>query len=435
MTTERKKYVKYVSLNILAMLGSSCYIVADTFFIANGVGADGLTALNFGIAMFSFMQALALLTAIGSGTRYAICVSRGDLEKGSRVFKTALMLGISIGVLISLGVNLFAEPIASALGADEVTMPLTIVYIRTVMSCSVFFICNQIIVAFIRNDHNPKLATMALLISNFSNIVLDYVFIFPFGWGMFGAALATGMAPAISLVILSFHFMQKKNHFHFKGALLGLREVLGFLKLGVSAMVNELSVGLVVMIFNFLFLGLGGNTAVAAYGIVANVALFAIAIYTGVSQGIQPLVSDYYGRGEAEHLRQVRRDTIFVAAGISVILVIVAFAFNPQIVSFFNESGDPALAAMAEEGMKFYFVSFIFAGFNITLAGYLSAMERADFGFLISLLRGLLVVAPAALILSRIFGTTGIWMAVVVTEVITFCATMIMVRKAAAAQQ
>ena len=209
----RKKFAKYVSLNILAMLGSSCYIVADTFFIANGIGADGLTALNLAISLFSFIQAIGLMVGIGSGTRYAVSMSRGERETGSRVFSNAIMAGIAAGCLIAVVGLLFAGRIAEAIGADQVTKGMTSTYLKVIMFFAPFYIVNHTIVAFVRNDGNPKLATIAMLAGNFSNIILDYVFIYLFKWGMFGASFATGIGPVISICCLSAHFIKKQNQF------------------------------------------------------------------------------------------------------------------------------------------------------------------------------------------------------------------------------
>lgn len=433
----RVKFAKYVFLNILAMLGSSCYIVADTFFVANGVGADGLTALNLAISVFSYQQSVGLLLAIGSGTRYGICLSRGEAERGNTVFSSALIFGICIGVLIVIMGNLFVFPLSAALGAEGEILDMTAEYLRVILSCAPFYISNHILVAFVRNDHNPKLAAVALLVSNASNVILDYVFIYPFGWSMFGAAAATGLAPIISLCVLSLHFIQKKNRFRFTGfrAVGTIRKAAAsftdFCRLGISSMVNELSVGIVLMVFNFLFLGLGGNTAVAAYGIVANVALFAVAIFTGIAQGVQPLVSDYYGRGYWGQLKIVRKDTVLTAVSLALILVLAAFVFTGQIVGAFNEDKDPVLQSIAEEGLRIYFLSFFFAGVNIALTGYFSAMEQAEKGFLISLLRGLAVIAPMAFGLSKLWGMTGVWLAVPVTEAVTFIVTLILIKRSA----
>ena len=179
-----------------------------------------------------------------------------------------------------------------------------------------------------------------MLAGNFSNIILDYVFIYLFKWGMFGASFATGIGPVISICCLSAHFIKKQNQFKLIKTRFLLHTVADFCKLGISSFVNELSTGAVIMIFNFLFLGLGGNTAVAAYGIVANVALFAVSIFTGIAQGIQPLVSDYYGKSMTGQLKAVLKDAVVVALVLTAAIVAFSNLFNDGIVALFNKSGD-----------------------------------------------------------------------------------------------
>ena len=428
--TVRKQFIKYVSLNILSMMGTSCYILADTFFIANGVGADGLTALNVAISRYSFMFSIALMIGIGGATRFAVCKSRSDAGHANNVYTHTVLTGLTVGLTITVFGNLFLPQIAAFLGAKGVIHSLTVEYMRVIFVFTPFIILNQIMVAFIRNDGNPKLATIALLVSNASNIVLDYIFIYPFGWSMFGAALATAVSPVISLAILSIHFIRKRNSFHLRKTRFSIRTTADFCKLGTSSMVNELSVGLVVMIFNFLFFDLGGNTAVAAYGVVANCAIVGTAIFTGIAQGVQPLVSHAYGKGDLLHQKQILRYAAVTAIALAVVLVGSIFAADDPIVSIFNKEKDPLLQSIATGGLCIYFVSYLASCFNIVFAGYLSAMERADFGFIISLMRGLIVIAPMAFLLSRCFGMTGIWVAVPVAEVITLIAALVMVRKA-----
>ena len=428
--TVRKQFIKYVSLNILSMMGTSCYILADTFFIANGVGADGLTALNVAISLYSFMFSIALMIGIGGATRFAVCKSRSDADHANKVYTHTVLTGLTIGLAITVFGNLFLPQIATFLGAKGVIHSLTVEYMRVIFGFTPFIILNQVMVAFIRNDGNPKLATIALLVSYASNIVLDYIFIYPFGWGMFGAALATAVSPVISLAILSIHFIRNRNSFHLRKTRFSIRTAADFCKLGTSSMVNELSVGLVVMIFNFLFFDLGGNTAVAAYGVVANCAIVGTAIFTGIAQGVQPLVSHAYGKGDLLQQKQILRYAVVTAIALAVVLVGSIFAADDPIVSIFNKERDPLLQTIATGGLCIYFVSYLASCFNIVFAGYLSAMERADFGFIISLMRGLVVIAPMAFLLSRFFGMTGIWVAVPVAEVITLIAALLMVRKA-----
>ena len=177
-------FFHYVSLNVLAMLGTSCYILADTFFIANGIGEDGLTALNLVLPLFNVLNATGLMIGIGGATKYAIYRARVEKEEGSRIFFHALLLALLASVLfIAIGVW-FAEPICRWLGSNAATHADMVIYLRTLYCFAPLFLCNQLFAAFVRNDGAPNRVMAATMLGTLSNIVLDYVFIFPFDMGM-----------------------------------------------------------------------------------------------------------------------------------------------------------------------------------------------------------------------------------------------------------
>ena len=298
----KREFGKYVSLNIFGMLGLSCYILADTFFVSAKMGADGLTALNLAISIYSFINGTGLMIGIGGGTKYSIYRSRREEEKGNRVFTAALAMGFLIGIIL-FAVGIFAaRPLSILLGAEGKIIEMTTVYLRTILCFSPCFICNNIFLAFVRNDGNPRLSMIGMLVGSFSNVVLDYIFIFPADMGMFGAAFATGLAPVISMLILSRHKFSGKNGFHLQTDGSFWRYAKGIPGLGASSFINEVSSGVVLIVLNLLILGISGNTGVAAYGVIANLALVALSIFTGISQGSQPLLSKYYGEGNGANI-------------------------------------------------------------------------------------------------------------------------------------
>ena len=206
-----RDFSKYVSLNILGMIGVSFYILADTYYIAKALGAIGIAALNFAIPAFSIVHGIGLMIGIGGAARFGILKSQSKEQEAEGVFARALKLGIGIGLLFAL-IGLFgSKTLSSVLGADAVTLPLTHAYMATILIFAPFFILNNTVLAFVRNDNNPKLAMMAMLGGSVSNVILDYIFLFPFKMGMFGAAFATSLAPIVSLGILSLHFARKES--------------------------------------------------------------------------------------------------------------------------------------------------------------------------------------------------------------------------------
>lgn len=415
-----REFARYASLNALGMLGFSCYILADTFFIAQGLGADGLTALNLAIPIYSLVHGCGLMLGMGGATRYSICRGQRDNDSASAAFVSSVYPAVLLAIIFVSAGLFFPTPLASLLGADAQVLTMTATYLRVILLFSPAFLLNDILVCFVRNDGSPRLSMTAMLAGSFSNIILDYVFIFPCQMGIFGAVLATGLAPCISLVVLSFH----RKHAGF-----GLRRcpvtpsLIGrMLALGLPSLVTELSSGIVILVFNFIILGLCGNTGVAAYGVVANLSLVVIALLTGIAQGVQPLLSHAYGRNAQADIRQLMRYLIVTVLTLSVAIYALFIFCDTPVVAAFNSAQDAALQSIAEDGLRLYFLAIPFAGCNIALSFFFTSIGRALPAHCISLLRGLVLIVPMAFALSALFALTGIWLTFPVTELlVTVC--------------
>ena len=413
-----RQFTKYVSLNILGMLGVSCYILADTFFIAAGMGTLGLAALNIAIPAFSLVASFGLMLGIGGATRYTIYMSRGDREEGEAVFNTTVMAAAIVAVVFELAGALACDKIVTILGADESTFDMTYTYLRMLFLFAPFFLMNNVFMAFVRNDGDPKLAMIAQLVGSFANIILDYVFIFPLQMGIFGAVLATCLSPMISLSILAVHKIKGNNNFHLKKIKLSLKRLGSIASLGVPSFVTEISSGLVIMVFNIIILGIEGNVGVAAYGVVANVSIVVTAIFNGIAQGSQPLISHSYGQGDDASMKVYMRYAIITVIAVSTTIYGLIFAFADPIASVFNSENSQLLQQIAVIGLRIYFGASLFVGFNIFAAIFFSASERAMPAQIISLARGIVLIVPMAFVLSDLLGMNGVWLTYPVTEAI-----------------
>ena len=411
-------FFKYVSANVLGMIGYSCYILADTFFIARGIGADALAALNLAIPAYNLMNGTGLMIGMGAAARWALSSAQPQKDTHRTIFTQALYLAAAAAVIFFTAGLLFAPDIAFLLGADNVTLPYAAPYLRVLLLFAPLFLSNNVVLCFVRNDGAPGLAMAGMISGSLSNIVLDYVFIYPLGMEMAGAAIATGIAPVISLVVLSTHFIRKQNHFHPVKTRPSITRAADICSLGVSSLIAEVSSGIVIIIFNFLILDLNGNMGVAAYGILANIALVLTAVFTGIAQGIQPIVSRYSGSEGATVRRSTKRYALCTALLLSLAAYVAIVVFAVPIADLFNRDHDPALSAMAADGMRIYFISLFFTGINVIAAAFLSSADRPKQAFVISALRGFLLIIPAAWLLSRLFGLTGVWLALPVTEAI-----------------
>lgn len=411
-----KEFLRYCTLNVLGMIGLSCYILADTFFVSKGLGEKGLAALNLAIPVYGFIHGIGLMFGMGGATRFSIYRGQGNEEEGNRLF-THMLLTASVPAVIGVICGLFfSNQITRALGANEEIFSMTRTYLRVMLLFTPAYLLNEMLLCFVRNDGKPRRSMMAMLSGSIANIILDYVFIFPMNMGMFGAILATGLAPVISILVMSPHWFKKENTFHFVRSKFHGKMAASILFLGFPTLVTEFSSGIVILVFNGILLKLSGNTAVAAYGVIANLSLVVASMYTGTAQGMQPLVSRYYGAGNKDGIRRILRYGLITEAVISVVVYSGVLLFAGPITSVFNSEHSIQLQQIAEAGLKLYFPASIFLGFNIVIATFFTSTEWALPAQIISLLRGLFVIIPMAFLLSSLFGITGVWLSFPVTE-------------------
>lgn len=411
-----KEFTKYTSLNVLGMIGLSCYILADTFFIAKGLGTSGLAALNLAIPIYSFIHGSGLMFGIGGATKFSISRKSGLSDQ---IFTNTLFFAGILAVLFFLAGLFLSTQITVLLGADGEVAEMTQTYLKMILLFAPAFMLGDILVCFVRNDGNPKLSMLAMLGGSMANILLDYVFIFPLGMGIFGAVLATGLAPLISIAIMSGHWMKKNKGFHLAKTAIQGRMALLILSLGFPSLITEVSSGIVIIAFNIIILGLKGNVGVAAYGVIANLSLVVISIFTGIAQGIQPLISSAYGCGDSARSRVMLRYGLTTAAAVSLTLYAVICYGAAPITAVFNSEQNHQLQVIAEYGLRLYFTGILAAGVNIILSIFFTSTEQAVPAHIISLLRGLVLIIPMAFVLSGLWGITGVWLAFPVTELVS----------------
>ncbi|MBM6695086.1 MATE family efflux transporter [Pseudoflavonifractor capillosus] len=413
-----KQLRRYLLPNILAMIGTSCYILADTFFISLSQGPNGITALNLVLPLYGLIFALGSMIGIGSATRYA-------LGKGSNApdyhlyFSNSIAWTLLVGaVFVALGVAV-PDGVLRLMGADDTILQVGHNYIRIVLCFAPLFMLNFTCTAFVRNDGAPRIAMAATLLSGLFNILFDYLLMFPLGLGMTGAALATGFSPVVSMSICLLHYLSPRNTIRLIPTLPSLRRLLSACQLGVVAFVGEMSSGVTTMVFNFILLHLAGNAAVAAYGIVANIALVGVALFNGISQGLQPLASACHGSGDTQGQSRIYRHSMFIGLCVSAVVVAVVVTFAGTLVAVFNSQHSAQLADYAIPGLRLYFLGFLFAGANIVKSGFYSATGRGRESSILALCRGVVAIVAFAFLLSHLFGITGVWLAFPAAELFT----------------
>lgn len=411
-----REFFRYTILSILGTLGVSCYILADTFFVSKGLGTSGLAALNLAIPVYNFIHGTGLMLGMGGATKFSVCKNQNRKENVKQIYTNTIIIAVILSIVFMLPGILYSEQLALLLGADLSILEMTNTYLRWLLIFSPAFILNDVLLCFVRNDENPQLAMMAMLVGSFANIVLDYIFIFPLKMGIFGAIFATGLSPVISIAMMSPHWLQKKNTFHLVKTKIYTEIIMSDLSLGFPSLVAQVSSGIVMIIFNTIILNIEGNTGVAAYSIIANISLVIVAVYTGIAQGVQPLISRSHAVGDKRQTQIMLRYAMMSMIILSGVLYLLLITFPEVIISVFNSENNTELQAIAVTGLKLYFISAPFVGYNIILAIFFTSLEKGLPAHILSVLRGFVLIIPLAFVLSSLWGMIGVWITYPITE-------------------
>lgn len=426
----RKNFCRYVSQNIMAMLGLSLYILVDTFFIAKATGVFGMAVLNICLPIYNFIAAIGNMVATGAAILFAIEKSKDiSSREKDKYFFNAIIFAVFIGTTwFILGV-FFPDKILYLLGADKSTITMGIQYLNSIMIFAPFTCINYVMNSFVRNDGSPDLSMIAMLSGSIFNMIFDYIFMFIYNLGLRGAGLATGLSPIIGIIICSIHFFRKRNTIKIEKVFPKIHNLFYFSKIGISVFIGEMAVGITTFIFNILILNLTGNYGVSSYGIICNIALVAIAIYNGVANGMQPLISEKFGQGKVKDQRYLMIMGLFTTFVLSLIMYIIIFFNTRSIVDIFNTDKNPLVYMYSKIGLIIYSLGYFFAGFNIIIVGYFSSIKKVMPAMIISIIRGVLLISILAIIFSQFFGMNGIWASYPITEGITFIIALIYLKK------
>jgi putative MATE family efflux protein len=424
-----KIFFKYLITSTAGMLMVSLYILFDTIFVGQGLGKEGLAALNISIPVYNLIFGTGILIGTGTATIMSISLGKGNQKKAQAAFNHSIVLGLGIGLIYTVLGLTFLEPLAILLGAGEESLPMVKEYLGVIIAFSWSFLMVYNLSNVVRNDHGPKRVMIAMGAGGITNVIFDYIFIFPMNMGMRGAAIATVMSSLASLIILALHFYKGNSMFKITSLKLQWSLIKGIGAIGVGSFIIEISSGLVIFLFNRELLKLIGDIGVSAYSIIANISLMCVAVFTGIAQGMQPISSINYGAKKLDRVYAVRK--LGLAAAIAVGAFFLAFGLTmPRLIvsMFTSETGE--IVNITVEGIRYYFIAFPIMGINIIMGSYFQSIGKAKYSTTISLCRGIIFTIVGLKILSYMLGVTGVWVTVPVAEVGTLIiVAMILLRK------
>ncbi|MBQ5661400.1 MAG: MATE family efflux transporter [Lachnospiraceae bacterium] len=423
----RKVFINYLIPSVSATMVTSIYILADTMMIGRGVGANGLAALNILLPMYSTFYGFGMMCGIGGSVLFGFSRGKGEEKEARGYFTTALILAAILAVLSVVLCNVFFEPLLDFLGCTPAMREYAVPYGRILMLASPLYIFSCFLQAFVRNDGAPRLAMIGVVAGGITNVVLDYIFIYMFRWGMAGAVLATVAGTLLTIVILGSHFLKAENHLKLGGGITP-KKFRDVLINGMPSFIMELSSGVIMLLFNLQLLKYVGDIGVVVYGIISNVALVVTSLSNGIAQAAQPMISANYGAGKAERVREGRNLSLAVAMAAGVLFTSSGFLIPVPIAELFLVPTEQIIA-MAVPAIKLYFVSFVISEWNIICGTYFQAIVKPKLSLMITVMRGVVLNSILVFVLPAMFGVSGIWAVVTVSEAMTAIAVLYFMRK------
>lgn len=413
-----KQFFHFSAATVASLMVFSLYSIVDGLFVARGVGEYAMTAVNLSVPFVNLLFSIAVIFAVGTSTIIAYLLGQKNAQSANKLFSQNLATLVVIGVTISVLVLAFTEPLARLLGAEEVTLEYTIHYLQGLAPFAVCFMISYNLEVLVKTDGRPRLALVTVCVGCVTNCVLDYLAIFHWGLGIWGAAAATGVSQLLTCIIYLTHFLGKRTTFHPVRFRMDWKIYRRLLPIGISDGLTELCNGLMIFLFNHTILRCIGTDGLVAYTIIAYANTLVINITMGVSQGSQPLISFQNGRGDGAAIGKLLRYGLRTMCGIAAVCFTVLFLAAPKLVAVYLPEAGAEMLTFATDAFRRYSLCYLPVGFNIYIAGFLTAMERPLPAVSISTGRGLILQGSILLLLAAVLGGGSIWFAPVISEVL-----------------
>ena len=421
-------YLKYLIPTITTMTLFSTYTMVDGIFVGRGVGSEGLAAVNIAMPFVTLAFAFAILISIGSLNLIAHEKGRQNKEGADEFFT----LGVTISVVFALGLSIlgfiFINPLVRFLGAKGHMVEMVKEYLSVLIFFLPFYLTSYVFEIMVKADGRPSLTTGLMILSAITNVVLDYIFIFKFHWGLWGAAVATGFAQTLPTIGYLIYFLSSKSYLKFRRFRLKtfmLKEIFSY---GFPASLSELSTGFCILVFNLAIGKTYGEEGLAAFSVIAYVMTFVVNTMLAINQSTQPLVGYYYGAKEYDNIPILRHYMLISVAVLSVLMVGLIEIFPGVFINIFLTDVDTEFMAFASKALRIFAISFLVLGFNITNGGYLTSVGKPRLDFVITMLRGYVLVAIFSYVATVFMAKEAIWYVLIVSDSLTMLVSFFLIR-------
>ncbi|MGN6714741.1 MATE family efflux transporter [Anaerocolumna jejuensis] len=414
---------------ILSLLVNSINMAIDRIFVARGVGTMALSAVTISLGVYLLLQGFSLLIAAGSSISIALRLGKNDKEGAEKIIGISMVLSVLLSLALTAAGLVFLKPLLTLYGANSENIGFAVKYSTVIVAGAVFFVLAQNTNNLLKGMGYAKRAFVNFVISIVINAVLNPIFIFVFKMGIIGSALATVIGNIVCTVLAIQFLCSKKSMAQMKIQNIGLNR--SFVKeittTGIPACIMQLALSLVSLTFNHVAAAHGGNTSVAAYGIIYSVIMLVYMPIMGLGQGIQPIFGYNYSSGNYDRVKQTLEYAMVYATIFSVISFGIIELFSGQIAALFSGSGSSELISMASQGMRLFCIMLPVVGFQMIGANYFQYIGKVKQSVILIALRQLILLIPLVVILPKWFQITGIWIATPVSDFISFVITAVLV--------
>lgn len=409
---------QYAIPAIIAMTASSLYNMVDSIFIGHGVGTYAIAGLALTFPLMNLGAAFGSLVGVGAATLVSVLLGQKNYDVAQKVLGNVVVLNLIIGIIYMIAVLAFLDPILYFFGASDQTLQYAREYMQIILLGNVVTHMYFGLNAVQRSAGFPKKAMVATILTVVLNTILDPIFIYGFGWGIRGAAIATILAQVVSLCWIVRLFMNPNQILHLKRGIFKLkgRIVKDILAIGMSPFLMNLAACMIVIIINQSLKRHGGDIAIAAYGIVNRIAFVFVMIIMGLNQGMQPIAGYNYGARQFDRLRRVLFLTMGSATVISVFGFIIGELFPGAIAAIFTS--DRELIDHTVNGMRIVFMFFPIVGFQMVTSNFFQSLGMAKISIFLSLTRQLIFLLPLLFILPSIYQVDGVWISMPISDLL-----------------
>ena len=412
-----RKLLNFVLPSIVMMVFTSIYGVVDGLFVSNYAGKTAFAAINLVMPFIMVLGGMGFMIGTGGTALVAKVLGEGEKEEANRYFSMMVLVTLLLGVALSVVGVIFMRPVSRLLGATEAMMDDCVLYGRIVIAFTFTFMLQNVFQSFLIVAEKPKLGLAVTVAAGVTNMVLDALFVGGFGWGIAGAAVATGLSQCVGGILPLIYFLRPNNSLlRLRKTRLELRPILKACGNGSSELMSNISSSFVSMLYNFQLLRFAGEDGVSAYGVLMYVQFIFVAIYVGYAVGSAPIVGFHYGAKNHNELKNLLRKSTLLMASSGVVLTILAMALAGPLAKIFV-GYDQGLYDLTRHAFRVFAYSFLLAGFNIFASSFFTALNNGAVSAAISFLRTLIFQTASVLLLPLVLGVDGVWWAIFAAEV------------------